>query len=765
MGIQMKKTRKDKIIIETTNDFIAFCNTNFGQEKQREFKNKWVISIEGQYFKEWNRLINYLARFEAADNETEKGGDGVSHRKFLNNIIFNITIEVKNIGDYKYVEYIFDELTQDTIEFKFNNCFWDFRIHILKDVTVDDFNFITRFENKNEHYFSEKLKTSYFVSKSATYASNINVYNFNFNKYNNKNNNKNDNEFHFTEQSGSGSLTHRLLECLKDNNTNVINIINGDINRIPTYFSAVISKNLWVICDNIILRPQMIEYFGTLAPAIFVTDKNLSLLQQPIPYTIWQIIVNNRIDTEDLASYTNLKAYLKICYKNLFCEFKRNESQAYTKLRKAAYNSNDFKEYIINIPFLALLIFSMYDGSYRNDLLQYAKSEDYYDVIHRKESSRELGKKSDKGSEGKRLTKADLLLEDQGNQDYEMYKKYKDAKQKTGYDIKNLLTHYEENYNKSDDKTYINPEDNKSEFSPVVVSEIFECVSIAEGLLQILENAVYHAGGGLLSLRAYSRATKHTSDERQKENNVNYLNREYSEDYFKLEGVDKTNYFLEVQVSDLSDESIPAKFKRNYRISSEIKLNYFFKPTVDDINTKIKFFEEPINLAFHYGLEIFTKIVESRKGVFAVCGYKDEPDKYYSNVDDLFAKSIDEEKRVEKEFLNKFNAEIKESKSKLANQVEKVRKNITRNADIHGTTYRILLPLNHTLKDTTNFASNEVAVTINDDNIDDIKVILVPDDKKAQDTSYDEFRHNKDSDKSIRQKWKEEEVERFPMNL
>lgn len=759
METQMAK----EIKIETVDNFITFCKIYYGQEKQAKFKNKWEISIEGQYFKEWNRLVNYLARFEAADNETEKGGDRVSHVKFLNNITFNINIEIWNSDehkrDYKHINRVFNELTQNLVKFKFDKCIWDFRIHFMNKVTAYDFDFITGFENEYENFFSEKLKPYYLVSKSATYASNINVYNFNLNKYNN---NKDDKEFHFTEQSGLGSLTYQLLACLKDNiHINVINIANGDIKRIPTYFSAVISGKLWVICNNIILRPQMIEDFGALAPALFVTDKNLSLLQRPIPYTIWQIIINNRIDTEDLASYTNLKAYLQICYKNLFCEFKHNESQAYTKLRKAAYSSNDFKEYIINIPFLALLIFSMYDGSYRNDLLQYAKSEDYYDVIHRKEFSRELGKKSDKGSEGRRLTKADLLLEDQGNQDYEMYKKYKDAKQKTGYDIKNLLTHYDENYNKSDDKTEVNPEDNKSEISPVVVSEIFECVSIAEGLLQILENAVYHAGGGLLSLRTYSRATKHTSDERQKENNVKYLNREYSEEYFALDGVEKTNYFLEVQVSDLSNESIPIKFMHNYGISSEIKLNYFFKPTVDDINTKIKFFENPINLAFHYGLEIFTKIVESRKGVFAVCGYKDEPDKYYSNVDDLFAKSIDEEKRVEKEFLNKFNAEIKESKSKLANQVKKIRENITRNADIHGTTYRILLPLNHTLKDTTNFASNEVAVTINDDSIDDIKVVFIPGNKKDQANFYDKFRHSKDSGKSYGQTSKENEAQRF----
>lgn len=765
----MKKKRSYKI--KTVNDFITFCKSCYGQEKRAGFLNKWVISIDGQHFKEWDSLVEYLARFVDADNETEKGGDRVSHGKFLNNITFNINIEVGNNDehkrDYKHVDCVFDELIKKLDELKMDKCVWDLRIHFMNKVIVYDFDFIASFENKYEKNFSEKLKASYLVSKSATYASNINIYKFNFNKYDNKNNNNDNNEFHFTEQSGLGSLTYQLLACLKDNNhINVINIVNGDKDRIPTYFSAVISEKLWVICNNIILRSQKIENFGALVPALFVTDKNLSLLQKPIPEKIWNIIINNLIDTNDLGRYKNFKPYLKICYRNLFCEFKDNESQAYTELRKAAYSSNNFKEYAISIPFLALLIFSMYDGSYRNDLLQYAKSKDYYDVIHRKESSRELGKKSDKGSEDKRLTKADLLLEDQGKQNRKMYDKYIDAKQKTGYDIKNLLTHYDENYNKSDDKTEVNPEDNKSEISPVVVSEIFECVSIAEGLLQILENAVYHAGGGLLSLRTYSRATKHTSDERQKENNVKYLNREYSEEYFALEGVDKTNYFLEVQVSDLSNESIPVKFKHNYGISSVIKLNYFFKPTSEDMEIKRDLYrKDPDILALHYGLEIFTKIVEARKGVFAVCGYGNEPDKYYSNVDDLFAKSIDEEKRIKEEFLNSFGAEIKESKGKLANQVEKVKKNVTRNADVDGTTYRILLPLNHALNNIKSFASNEIVVTIKDDNVDNIEVVLVPGDKKAQDTFYDEFRHYKDSDNSFRQELKEKEVKRFSDGL
>lgn len=754
----MKKKRSYKI--KTVNDFITFCKSCYGQEKRAGFLNKWVISIDGQHFKEWDSLVEYLARFVDADNETEKGGDRVSHGKFLNNITFNINIEVGNNDehkrDYKHVDCVFDELIKKLDELKMDKCVWDLRIHFMNKVIVYDFDFIASFENKYEKKFSEKLKASYLVSKSATYASNINIYKFNFNKYDNKNNNNDNNEFHFTEQSGLGSLTYQLLACLKDNNhINVINIVNGDKDRIPTYFSAVISEKLWVICNNIILRSQKIENFGALAPALFVTDKNLSLLQKPIPEKIWNIIINNLIDTNDLGRYKNFKPYLKICYRNLFCEFKDNESQAYTELRKAAYSSNNFKEYAISIPFLALLIFSMYDGSYRNDLLQYAKSKDYYDTI----------------TSGKRLTKADLLLEYQGNQDYEMYKKYKDAKLRTGYDIKNLLTHYDENYQESDDKPDIKPEDNKSEISSVVVSEIFECVSIVEGLLQILENAVYHAGGGLFSLRTYSRATKHTSDGRQKENNVKYLNKEYSEEYFALAGVDKTNYFLEVQVSDLSNESIPVKFKHNYGISSEIKLDYFFKPTVDDINTKIKFFENPQNLAFHYGLEIFTKIVESRKGVFAVCGYKNdsdkdyEPDKFYSNVYDLFEKSIDEEKQIEKEFLNIFDVTVENQKSKLVNKLEEVKTNITRNADIRGTTYRILLPLNHTLKDITNFASNEVAVTINDDNIDDIEVILVPGDKKAQANFYDKFMHSKDSDKLYGQTLKEKEVLRFSEGL
>lgn len=423
-------------------------------------------------------------------------------------------------------------------------------------------------------------------------------------------------------------LHNNLLICFKyQKNCKgfILNII-GDISRIKPYVQNIIAENVFVICNNILIEPDL-DSVGKLPPAMFFGSEDLAFFKSPLSQKIWNLIVSEKAISSNFFGNSYEKrywTYLRMCQKFLFEEFDDNASAEYTKLRKEAYSSKHFfDEYVEKMPFLALCVFSIYDNFYRNNLLKQAKK--YY---------------------GKKVLKVeDLLLSEQKRQSWNDYDKYQTNKEK--YDIKNLFAY-----------------DLKGGVHKTVISEIFECISVAEGILQILENAVLHAGGGLLSMRVYSREVGLEKEFHKKEHHVKYLNDTYTEDYFEYK---KSNFYLEIRISDLSAKSIPEKFvenlladenKESYQqllslskalpnsydfspgaikkivVENDQSMEYFFSEIKDDSLKKFRqlYYSIDENLVHHYGLEIFNNILTVRNGLFSVCGYN----LHYDNLDLVF---------------------------------------------------------------------------------------------------------------------------------
>ena len=505
--------------IKSFKEFNIFCGERYNEALQKNFKNiSTIYAIMDSSFCEFDDLNDFLSDYQQYNGEDDPGGE--LHKRFLSRVRLVINIAIAAKDDYEQIKLYWTDWESKIFKINITLCQCIFRFTI-NFYTQNDFNLITHFENNYSDTFVGNLKYAFYaehlegLKKSGWLG-------FNHDEANK--------EFAFS------GLSMLLLKCKKRsiiNNVKIyINIKRCDERHIPTYVSSLINEQFWIICNGKIVLPNNIENFGALPPAVFVTQENLSLLQQPLSLQLWGKVKQQDFNDDNLGKYRELKPYLKICHKYLFEEFSDNVSQSYTKLRRMAYDSERFEKYVESIPFLALLIFAMYDNSYRSNLLSYAKSKSYYNAAQ--------------------LDETDFLLERQGEQDYSRYKTY--SNMRDCVDVKNLLDHAED---------YAN-----TKLHSTVISEIFECVSIAEGVLQILENAALHAGGGLFSMRIFSRATQLTTGKDKKQDHIKYLNQEYSQEYFELDGVKGTSYFLEVQISDLSNMSIPEKFVKYYTSAS-----------------------------------------------------------------------------------------------------------------------------------------------------------------------------------------------------
>lgn len=655
--------------INSIEEFKNLCRVKYDEFKANIKKFKpFTVDLDYSFSDNQDNiseLNNYLMRF--AEYTGQGDLDGKNHKEFLKKIKINIYMPsewqdwLKKFGHYDKLDLYVNTPKGTDVNTKRGidicECVFRFSIDLKYQ---SDFSLVTKFEHKYRNVFRNSRSRCVFL------VSNLDCLDgWEKCKYDAKEDNLSD-------------LTKLLLNKIKDKRDNNKRICfnikaNGEnIFRISTYVSALVKDDFQIIINNILVRPELIEDFGALPPAVFVTQENLSVLQTPLEPEVWEAVKENKFDVDGvkgdkLKRYDEYKPLLKICHRYLFDEFKDNESNIYTELRKFAYESDEFERYVTSIPFLALLIFSIYDGSYRSDLLADAKSKQYYKTT--------------------KLEKTDFLLDEQQKQNFERFIAYRDNKSET--DVKNLLYIVED----------------KPKLHPIVVSEIFECVSIAEGLLQILENAALHAGGGLLSMRLYSRAKKYRSKgkEYRELDHIDYLDSEYSKEYFELNSLKETSYYLEVQISDLPQNpmSIPKKFVKNYTCDeyingaegeekekrkkikklindadaqNKIDLNYFFEPDKDPSKDQVKlkgefFGKDNKNFVFHYGLEIFKTIVTARKGIFAVCGYRES----YTNFNSFFGQDIKGEQ----------------------DNINKAINNITENREINGSTYRILLPLNH----------------------------------------------------------------------
>lgn len=145
---------------------------------------------------------------------------------------------------------------------------------------------------------------------------------------------------------------------------------------------------------------------------------------------------------------------------------------------------------------------------------------------------------------------------------------------------------------------------------------------IADGLLQLMEN-IHHATGkvGFMSIRVH----ENTSEK-------NYLYKRYGINNLKY------NFYYEIRLLDLSQESIAESFRRRMKdISGADKLqvtDFFRKSNNRDIEHFWKTYnQKKDNLVHHYGLQVFSTIISANEGVFKVISsshydYDQQSEKY-----------------------------------------------------------------------------------------------------------------------------------------
>lgn len=330
---------------------------------------------------------------------------------------------------------------------------------------------------------------------------------------------------------------------------------------------------------------------------VFDIDKNtLEFLHRGINRERWEKIKNGKrvsMNKFDSAAY-------RLCWRLLYSDVGSGNLHL-SELRKEAFSDEKFYELIEGIPMIALLIFAMLDYSYREDAVEH-----YKESIKKCTSLKSIT-----------LEKRDFLYEKQSEQNRVNFVANKQLT-KEGYDNKTIWS--------TEGKV----------IHPFIVKEIYEAITISEGILQLIENIVFHAGKkpdsgtGLLGLYI-----------RNFEKDKHVLHNKYPQyiDFCERESI-KSKYYLELLIGDLSGTDISHKFMDNNRdfinrnkeeierrmlelgdinrVPKTIFLNDFFAPSKSETAFWTAFFSFPDKAINHYGLQIFDSIISSKGGLFAV---------------------------------------------------------------------------------------------------------------------------------------------------
>lgn len=189
-------------------------------------------------------------------------------------------------------------------------------------------------------------------------------------------------------------------------------------------------------------------------------------------------------------------------------------------------------------------------------------------------------------------------------------------------------------------KSQINEELNHYSLHPQIVKELYEAVIISEGLLQLIENTVYHAGNkgnngcGVMDMRILN-----TEIEQDQELIAGY----YAEK--KMPSEYKNKYWMLINIADISMTNISKKFYENNKviidkicentpeigkILANMMLKGFFRPDKTEWEAWSKFYnynedsgETNDRAVNHFGLQIFDSIVRSKGGIFMAASGED----------------------------------------------------------------------------------------------------------------------------------------------
>ena len=387
-----------------------------------------------------------------------------------------------------------------------------------------------------------------------------------------------------------------------------------------------------------------LRYVGNLVPALRVDSELLHILQAPITENDWKYISSaseaiSRRSIENVYTGKQLnkpkQMLLQLCRHFLFGPLE-NEG-ALTKLRTQAFQLQDFINAVYELPFLALVVFSLFDYTYRIDM-----AAQYKEKVREKNNSRSVT-----------LRSVDFLSELQDRQKSDHYFAHQELL-RAGIDNKTLLMAIRSLASVSSFSN--DPDENELAchftLHPNLIGELYESATIAEGLLQLIENVVFHAGVapnmgvGLLSLHIHRRdrdvAGKRSSARPDDSMDLEVHYPEYFDEQKEIEfnsGLSSpvVSYYLEIKLADLSNTNVPEKFKKNHQeyISSDeasgyrqifdaFSLKSFFAPSAKENRAWDAFYRKSSHIINHYGLQIFNSIVRSKSGYFYVTSQNSE---------------------------------------------------------------------------------------------------------------------------------------------
>lgn len=399
------------------------------------------------------------------------------------------------------------------------------------------------------------------------------------------------------------------LRCIFNNNT--LKEVESTYHFLSAY--GFIQQNVENINCNIIYKDNKHQKMQTadlkgvkrLLPVFNVSQESVKFLKQPVTEQMWEKILCS--ETNQLNTFENI--VYRICWRLLFSDIGVGNTEL-TKLRTEVFKSDNFKELVYDIPILAVVIFAMMDYAFREEAVD----------IYKKEIKKE------RNIEKVLLKEADFLNELQYEQKIEHFKIHQAIH--SSFNNKSLLESYED-----------------KKIHTYIINELYEAITISEGLIQLFENIVNHAGDngqgiGLaeIFIRNYNKDSK-------------ILNKRYH-DYINTVGEEfyRSKYFLEIVVADLSGTNIPDKFESNNSIffknnMDELKrrmrkisgndqilykvgLKSFFAPEDKEQAFWQSFFSFSDKAVHHYGLQIFDSTITSKRGLFQVYSGKE----YYDNM-------------------------------------------------------------------------------------------------------------------------------------
>ena len=157
----------------------------------------------------------------------------------------------------------------------------------------------------------------------------------------------------------------------------------------------------------------------------------------------------------------------------------------------------------------------------------------------------------------------------------------------------------------------------KTEIDQISVFET--CISFAQGIIQIMENALIHPSKESESIAFFS--FRFHTDKDLKSNKKR--SKTITDYYFLFPPQWDSKLVVEFSVSDIaleekSNQGIVKQFKNKSSLSSKIGLDDIFNYSEDEFSEIQGVFSNPSQIANHYGLQIFSNMVTGNNGFFSV---------------------------------------------------------------------------------------------------------------------------------------------------